>query len=331
MKNILMAEVIRGGAVESMHYGSGVLVSSDGKLLAAWGDENGKLFPRSAMKSIQTFTILCHGTKLNDKQAALACASHHGEEMHTKEINSWLDGMKLTSENLSCGLDLPRNSADRQLLRDQNIDASRIYHNCSGKHCGQLAFCQNQGWDIDNYHLVSHPAQKAMLSVFQDLAEEKIDIIGVDGCTLPAPYLSLQGFARALAKITAPNLLKGKMQNAANLILKSTIQFPYLTGGTKSLNSILTAASSRKFFAKNGAEGVYAVIFPEAKAAMVLKIADGSMRAANVAIAGMLSQMARTLDLDKDVLDSFSNEDMFNSANQKIGHCQFSKIMPIIN
>ena len=64
---------------------------------------------------------------------------------------------------------------------------------------------------------------------------------------------------------------------------------------------------------------------------MVLKIADGNMRAANVASAGMLSQMADTLDLDKDVLARFSCEDMFNSVNQKIGQCQFSKIMPIIN
>ena len=141
----------------------------------------------------------------------------------------------------------------------------------------------------------------------------------------------MQGFARALAKITAPNLLKGKMQDAAVQIIESTIKFPFLTGGTKSPNSIMTAASSKKFFAKNGAEGVYAVIFPLANAAMVLKIADGNMRAANVAIAGMLSQMADTLDLDKDVLARFSCEDMFNSVNQKIGECQFSKIMPIIN
>ena len=49
MKNILMAEIIRGNTVESMHYGSGVLVSFEGELLAFWGDENGKLFPRSAM------------------------------------------------------------------------------------------------------------------------------------------------------------------------------------------------------------------------------------------------------------------------------------------
>ena len=58
MKNILMAEIIRGNTVESLHYGSGVLVSFEGELLAFWGDKNGGLFPRSAMKSIQTLSLI---------------------------------------------------------------------------------------------------------------------------------------------------------------------------------------------------------------------------------------------------------------------------------
>jgi L-asparaginase II len=69
------------------------------------------------------------------------------------------------------------------------------------------------------------------------LQDEPIDIVGVDGCTLPAPRLSLVGFARALAKIAAPDLLKGVMSKAAEQIISSTMQFPYLTGGTKSPNS----------------------------------------------------------------------------------------------
>ncbi len=93
----------------------------------------------------------------------------------------------------------------------------------------------------------------------------------------------------------------------------------------------MTAASSKKFFAKNGAEGVYAVILPEARAAMVLKIADGNMRAANVAIAGMLLQMADKLNLDKAVLNKFCSEDMFNSADIKIGACQYANVLPIQN
>jgi len=326
-----MAEIIRGGAVESTHLGSGALVSATGELQAVWGDAERQIFPRSAMKSLQTLTILAHGTKLTDQQTALACASHHGETMHETAVKQWLLEMSLSADHLSCGPDVPRYPEDRQRLREQNISASRIYHNCSGKHCGQLAFCQHQGWDVSNYNLAEHPAQQAMLAMFTELAGEPIDILGIDGCTLPAPRLSLAGFARALAKIAAPDLLKGTISKSAEQIISSTMQFPFLTGGSKSPNSIMTAASSKKFFAKNGAEGVYAVILPEARAAMVLKIADGNMRAADVAIAGMLSQMADQLDLDKTVLNRFCSEDMFNSASRKVGVCRFANIMPTKN
>ena len=329
--DILMAEVTRGGVIESTHRGSGVLVLANGEVKAMWGDVHQQIFPRSAMKPLQTLTILSHGTKLTDQQTALACASHHGELMHETEVTKWLVDMQLNPEHLSCGPDLPRYPEDRQRLKENNIMASRVYHNCSGKHCGQLAFCQHQGWDIRDYQLVEHPAQQAMLSILAELAEESIDVIGIDGCTLPAPQLSLTGFARALSKIAAPNLIHGTLSSAAEQIILTTLKFPYLTGGTKSPNSIMTAASSEKFFAKNGAEGVYGVILPKAQAAMALKIADGSMRAANVAIAGMLRQMATTLDLNKGILDNFLYEDVFNSVNKKIGQCQFSKIMPIIN
>jgi len=326
-----MAEIIRGGAVESTHLGSGALVSATGELQAVWGDAERQMFPRSAMKSLQTLTILAHGTKLTDQQTALACASHHGETMHETAVKQWLLEMSLSVDHLSCGPDVPRYPEDRQRLREQNIPASRIYHNCSGKHCGQLAFCQHQGWDVSNYNLAEHPAQQAMLAMFTELAGEPIDILGIDGCTLPAPRLSLAGFARALAKIAAPDLLRGTMSKSAEQIISSTMQFPFLTGGSKSPNSIMTAASSKKFFAKNGAEGVYAVILPEARAAMVLKIADGNMRAADVAIAGMLSQMADQLGLDKTVLNRFCSEDMFNSASKKVGVCRFANIKPTKN
>ena len=328
--DILMAEITRGGVVESTHLGSGVLVSATGEVQAVWGDAEQQMFPRSAMKSLQTLTVLTHGTKLTDQQTALACASHHGELMHETAVTQWLADMQLNSEHLSCGPDMPRYAEDRQRLRKNNITASRIYHNCSGKHCGQLAFCQHQGWDVKGYQSADHPAQQAMLSMFTELAEEPIDVIGVDGCTLPAPRLSLTGFARALAKIAAPDLLHGTMSVAAEQIMSTTMQFPYLTGGSKSPNSIMTAASSKKFFAKNGAEGVYAVILPEARAAMALKITDGSMRAADVAIAGMLLQMAEHLNLDKDMLNKFTTEDMYNSANVKVGACRYANILPLL-
>ena len=328
MNDVILAEVTRGGVVESVHAGSGVAVNRNGELLAVWGNANRPIFPRSAMKSLQALTVLSYGTVLSEQQTALACASHHGEVIHENLVQKWLTEMRLTAEHLSCGPDLPRYPEDQKRLLANNIGPSRIYHNCSGKHCSQLAFCQHQGWDIFNYQEQDHPAQKAMLVMLSELAEENINNIGIDGCTLPAPQLTLMGFARALAKISAPQLLTRSLNDAAQKIIESTIRFPELTGGSKASNSLMTAASNKKFFAKNGAEGVYAVILPEAQVAMALKIADGNMRGADVAIAGMLFQMADDLNLNKDAIKKFCSENVTNSNGTKIGTYHFSGIKP---
>ena len=45
----------------------------------------------------------------------------------------------------------------------------------------------------------------------------------------------------------------------------------------------------------------------------------------------MLSQMAEHLNLDKDMLNKFTTDDMYNSVNTKIGVCRYANIMPIQN
>ena len=58
MNDVILAEVTRGGVVESVHAGSGVAVNRNGELLAVWGNANRPIFPRSAMKSLQALTVL---------------------------------------------------------------------------------------------------------------------------------------------------------------------------------------------------------------------------------------------------------------------------------
>ena len=51
-------------------------------------------------------------------------------------------------------------------------------------------------------------------------------------------------------------------------------------------------------FFKNGAEGVFLAIIPEQKSALAVKIIDGTRRAAEVAIAGLISEL-RLVNNDK--------------------------------
>ena len=58
----------------------------------------------------------------------------------------------------------------------------------------------------------------------------------------------------------------------------------------------------KKIFFKNGAEGVFLALIPEIKSALVVKILDGAARAAETAIAGLISELKI---IDENELENF--------------------------
>ena len=102
----------------------------------------------------------------------------------------------------------------------------------------------------------------------------------------------------------------------AKRIFDSCVKFPEIAGGSKSVNSILTKLSKRRAFVKNGAEGVFVAIIPEKKSALAVKIIDGASRAAEVAIAGLLSEIKI---INNDEIEKIKKSPVKNSANQVIG------------
>jgi hypothetical protein len=78
----VLVKVDRQGLTESMHRGSAIIYHATHGILAAWGNPDKVIFPRSAMKPIQVFTALSSGLGIADEQVAFGCASHHAEEMH---------------------------------------------------------------------------------------------------------------------------------------------------------------------------------------------------------------------------------------------------------
>ena len=68
-----LVDVTRSGQIESSHFGIGVLVDSDGKILKEWGDSSGKIYPRSALKPIQALNLFKNGyinkSELSDLKA----------------------------------------------------------------------------------------------------------------------------------------------------------------------------------------------------------------------------------------------------------------------
>ena len=102
----------------------------------------------------------------------------------------------------------------------------------------------------------------------------------------------------------------------AKKIFNSCIKFPEITGGTNSVNCILTKLSKGRIFFKNGAEGVFVALIPEKKSALAVKIIDGATRAAEVAIAGLISDLKI---IDENELKKVIEKPIYNSANQDVG------------
>ena len=323
MNSVKMVEVSRSGEVESIHYGTAVLINSSGEILQEWGNSDILIYPRSGLKPIQSLNLykdgVASGLNISDKLIALTTASHHSENFHQKMIIEWLEKINLSEDNLCCGPDWPWNIDDKFKANLKYKKRRRIFHNCSGKHCGHLATSIYKDLPTKNYNQNNHPIQKDLINLIENLSSYKIKHIGIDGCTLPNPLIPLKKFALAAAQIADYNKLN-ENSSIAKRIFESCTKFPEITGGTNSVNCFLTKLSKGKIFFKNGAEGVFAAIIPEKKSALVVKIADGTSRAAEVAIAGLISELKI---LDDNSIEQIKVRPLKNSADQTIGDIKF--------
>lgn len=320
MDSIRMVEVTRSNETESVHYGTAVLINSSGEVLKEWGNSDLLIYPRSALKPIQSLNLykdgVAEGLKLSNEYIALTTASHHAEDFHQKMITEWLEKININEDKLCCGADWPWNMDDKFKANLKYKKKRRIFHNCSGKHCGHLAVSKYKDLPIENYNQNDHSIQKELINLIENLSNFKIKNIGIDGCTLPNPLIPLKKFALAAAKIVDYKSLN-EASDIAKRIFDSCVKFPEITGGSKSVNCALTKLSKGKAFFKNGAEGVFVAIIPEQKSALAVKITDGAARAAEVAIAGLISELKI---IDEDQIEKFKKRPVKNSTEQVIGY-----------
>ena len=319
-KFVDLVAVTRGNVIENIHQGIAIAIDSNYRIIKKWGDTTAEIFPRSALKPIQTFGIISTGTdkalKLKDEQIALATSSHHAETIHVDMVKLWLKELKLEEEDLTLGSAWPLSPKRKDYILRHEGRKSKLYHNCSGKHCGQLSICVHQKFKTLNYQDPKHPVQKLFIQNLEKLSETKINHIGIDGCGLPAPSLPLERFAYALTKFADPAKLDGVDKKAVMKVFECCVKYPVLFGGSESVNSILTKSSKKKILVKNGADGVFSAIIPDEKMAIVVKIKDGNMTAAEIAIAGLLRDLKI---LDNDEVKKLISQPIINSAGKRSG------------
>ena len=204
-----LAEVTRGGIVESVHFGMIAVVDLDGRLQARAGMPDRKIFTRSACKPFQAMPFVSRGGPkqfgLTQAEVAVTCASHSGETMHVDAVRSILQKIDVNESALLCGSHVPYSYRQKGLEGMSGGEFSPVYNNCSGKHAGMLGLCKLLGVSTDDYLNSNHPVQqeiKSSVSHFTGVSE--LDMVtGIDGCTAPNYALPLKNMAWAFAKLAA--------------------------------------------------------------------------------------------------------------------------------
>lgn len=271
-----VAVTTRSGHEESVHFGAGVVLDSDGSVIGAIGDPDVEIYPRSSSKPMQADAMLALGVELSSQQLALACASHDGSPTHLGVVLSTLASVGLDSSALDNTPSFPLDPAAHDAALRAGESRSALAMNCSGKHAAMLATCIRNGWPIEHYLDRSHPLQRAIDAHIDGLAGPVVGV-GVDGCGAPAHVITLTGLARGFASLA----------RAQGPVVAAMTQHPELVGGERRPVTRLMRAVPG-LMAKDGAEGVFAAALPDGRAAAV-KISDGASRAAALVLAGALA------------------------------------------
>ena len=308
MANPVLAEALRSGRVENKHRGSFCVTDSAGRVIVSAGDVESPVYPRSAVKSLQALALFASGAvekfSLSDEEIALACASHLGEPRHVEIVVGLLEKLELGIDDLECGCHWPSGKAAAQALRAAGEEARAIHHNCSGKHAGMLAVARALGVDTAGYVSRDHEVQRLVRQQMELVFGRSFqaDEVGTDGCSIPTYATPLQVVARGFARMATGERLTEDVAASAHRIFDAATGNAFLVRGTDSIDSEVMEAFDGALMLKVGAEGVFAGAVRSKGHGFALKIDDGNMDAAEVAMAEILLAISSPNTAEREVL-----------------------------
>ncbi len=216
MTNPILAEILRGAAVESLHRGAYAIVNAQAQVLLQQGDIKRPIFPRSSVKAFQCVPLIESGAadhfNFVDEDIALACSSHNGEVEHVRVAKSMLEKVGVGEDAYECGAQWPSRMDDKSALIKDGQSPRAIHNNCSGKHAGMLAFAKYSGFDLSGYVTLEHPVQQAVAAAFERYCGTNLSVTprGLDGCSVPTWAVPLESLATGFAKLFSAGNTTGK-------------------------------------------------------------------------------------------------------------------------
>ncbi len=334
MNDPRLVQVLRGDVVESFHRGALAIVDGDGAIVAALGDIERPIFPRSACKVLQALPLVEGGAAdafdLSDEELALACASHGGEPRHTATAAAMLAKAGLDETALECGTHWPLSDAALKALARAGATPTALHNNCSGKHSGFVCvgclMARAQGREprefVRGYVQPGHPVMREVTAALQaatgyDLARAAM---GTDGCSIPTFAIPLRHLALAFARVGTGVGLSPGHASAAMRLRRAVAGAPFLVAGSGRFDTRVMQRLGERVFCKVGAEGVYCAALPEAGLGVAIKIDDGNnARAAEVVMAAVIEARVRLDDAERGFVRGLSDVTLRNWNGIEVG------------
>ncbi|MBE7384563.1 MAG: asparaginase [Leptolyngbya sp. SIO1E4] len=273
----LEIQLLREGITESIHMAHAVVCDSRGRVLSVAGDAETATFVRSSLKPFQALAVAVSGTLerfgLDDRDLAIMCASHQGQMEQVRQAFHILWKAELEPTMLQCPIPPNRKSP--------------LEHNCSGKHAGMLAVCQQRNWPLESYLHRNHPLQTMILGTVAEMLGMPADeFIGAhDDCGAPTYLMPLHQMAALFAKLASGDSLEMER------IVRAMTHHPELVAGPGSFDTELMCLTEGELVSKSGAEGIQCVGRVGQGLGLAIKVRDGSKRAKHAVAVHLLKQL----------------------------------------
>ncbi|WP_044290920.1 asparaginase [Rivularia sp. PCC 7116] len=269
--------LLREGIVESKHIVQAVLCDERGRVLSVAGNAETATFSRSALKPFQALAVTSTGTleryNLNDKDLAIICSSHSGSIEHVRQAFNILWRADVDPTALQCPVPEGRRSS--------------LEYNCSGKHAGMLAVCQQCNWSLANYLERKHPVQQLVLNKVSELLRMPAAefISAHDDCGVPTYLMQLGQIATLYARLSSGNSLDMER------IVRAMTHHPTMLAGEGKFDTELMQLTPGELISKSGAEGLQCISKLGDGMGLVIKVMDGAKRAKYAVAIHLLTQL----------------------------------------
>ena len=273
----LEVHLLREGIKESVHQVEAVVSDNRNRLMLLAGNSQTSTFIRSALKPFQALAVTSSGLleryDLTEKDLATICSSHRGTIEQARQVFSILWRAEIDATALQCPIPEGKQSS--------------LQHNCSGKHAGMLAVCQQRNWPLNNYLHRSHPVQQLILSKVAELLSMPGDelIQARDDCGAPTYAMPLQQMAYLYDQLASGNSL------ALERIIRAMTKYPQMIAGEGAFDTELMRLTEGSIVSKSGAEGVQCIGRVGEGMGLAIKVADGAKRAKYAVAIHLLKQM----------------------------------------